>query len=249
MQGSSKQVKFNATTSVLTLSFSFFERPTAERLLQHPFFKQARKKDYLMKSILLDLPPLERRPRKGIHRRRLSYTASDEWDFNDNDNGGRSMKKNEDSCPDAINPPTEHRSSKNTLTSGTSTSMADQPNHVGDLPKPRRHISFGHVVVRNPPQPSASLSTSQPIYSPISDEDPSSFTSPSIASRIKKPTSNPIYYPSNDPTRYPIYGGAEVNRKPKMGIQYQCFVTKLGKSHKKAQGRIRAYAYVKIVQQ
>ncbi|ORZ21622.1 kinase-like domain-containing protein [Absidia repens] len=58
-------------------------RPTVEKLLSHPFFKQARKKEYLVKNILMDLPALERRPRKAIHRRQLSFTTVEEWDFND----------------------------------------------------------------------------------------------------------------------------------------------------------------------
>ncbi|CAO3590121.1 unnamed protein product [Absidia cylindrospora] len=58
-------------------------RPTVEKLLSHPFFKQARKKEYLVKNILVNLPELERRPRKAIHRRQLSFTTVEEWDFND----------------------------------------------------------------------------------------------------------------------------------------------------------------------
>jgi hypothetical protein len=170
----------------------------------------------LIKSILFDLPPLERRPRKRIQRRQVSYTSSDEWDFNDDDNidcdNGNSPLNNlpPHSSSDAIN--SINCSADYVKSYGSS--KADQhdyvtptPREAVDLPTPKRHISFGHVVVRNPPQPSALLSTSQPVYSAIeSDDSPittSSLIGPSIDKRAKKPTSNPSYYP--------IYGESAVS--------------------------------------
>ncbi len=38
------------------------KRPTAEKLLQHSFFKQAKKPEHLVKNLLNDLPPLDVRP-------------------------------------------------------------------------------------------------------------------------------------------------------------------------------------------
>lgn len=160
----------------------------------------------------MDLPPLERRPRKRIQRRQASYTSSDEWDFNDDGgvdcNNGSGTLDNQHLCSvsDAINCSADHvNSHKN--------SKADQPDYVEpreavDLPTPKRHISFGHVVVRNPPQPSALLSTSQPIYSPVSGEESPIATSspivPGIDKRAKKSTNNPSYYP--------IYGESAVSK-------------------------------------
>ncbi|KAI7818409.1 kinase-like domain-containing protein [Gamsiella multidivaricata] len=40
-------------------------RPSAEKLLNHSFFKQAKKKSYLVTSLLANLPPLEQRPPKS----------------------------------------------------------------------------------------------------------------------------------------------------------------------------------------
>lgn len=40
------------------------KRPTSEKLLKHPFFKQARPADYLVKTILNGLPPLGDRYRQ-----------------------------------------------------------------------------------------------------------------------------------------------------------------------------------------
>ncbi|KAF9389694.1 hypothetical protein CPB97_010774 [Podila verticillata] len=45
-------------------------RPTAEKLLSHSFFKQAKKKSYLVSGLLHSLPPLEQRPPK----RKLQYS-------------------------------------------------------------------------------------------------------------------------------------------------------------------------------
>ncbi|KAI8141503.1 kinase-like domain-containing protein [Fennellomyces sp. T-0311] len=90
-------------------------RPTAEKLLQHQFFKQPKRRDYLVKTLLADLPPLEQRPHKKIPQRQISITKTDEWDFQDGDD-------------DTNNKPKEQQPA-------------------------RRHISFGDVVVKNPPQP------------------------------------------------------------------------------------------------
>ncbi|KAI9315501.1 kinase-like domain-containing protein, partial [Dichotomocladium elegans] len=59
------------------------KRPSAEKLLQHPFFKQAKRHDYLVRTLLHNLPPLEqRRPHKQAFRRCTPETqVDDEWDF------------------------------------------------------------------------------------------------------------------------------------------------------------------------
>lgn len=97
--------------------------PSADKLLQHPFFKQAKRKDYLVKSLLADLPPLEQRPRKKLPQRQISITKTDEWDFEGDDD--------------------EETTSQGAV--AQQRSISDQ--------QPKRHISFGDVVVRNPPQP------------------------------------------------------------------------------------------------
>ncbi|GAA6060651.1 hypothetical protein JCM10212_001207 [Sporobolomyces blumeae] len=58
------------------------KRPTAEKLLSHPFFKSAKKKGYLVSAILEDLPPVQDRQQR---RRKLSAGRADtiaSWDFN-----------------------------------------------------------------------------------------------------------------------------------------------------------------------
>jgi serine/threonine-protein kinase OSR1/STK39 len=58
------------------------DRPSAERLLQHTFFRSAKKPSYLVSAILQGLPPLEDRQSR---RRRQSTSVNESigsWDFN-----------------------------------------------------------------------------------------------------------------------------------------------------------------------
>ncbi|KAI8344461.1 kinase-like domain-containing protein [Chlamydoabsidia padenii] len=119
------------------------KRPSAEKLLQHPFFKQSKRKDYLVKSILQDLTPLEQRPRRKISQRQITITKTDEWDFdNDDTNDDNQDIPITDNNND---PPFQQQQQR----------QQQQQNHT-----PKRHISFGDVVIRNPPQPSAISSPS-----------------------------------------------------------------------------------------
>ncbi|KAJ7655202.1 kinase-like domain-containing protein, partial [Mycena polygramma] len=57
------------------------KRPTAEELLQSPFFKSSKKKSYLVGAILKDLPPLtHRQERRAAHGATIHGTV-DSWDF------------------------------------------------------------------------------------------------------------------------------------------------------------------------
>ncbi|KAK9707713.1 hypothetical protein K7432_010032 [Basidiobolus ranarum] len=61
------------------------KRPTAEKLLQHSFFKQAKKKNYLLTAILNNLPPLENRQRKKLSTKQVVPPQVVSWDFSDRD--------------------------------------------------------------------------------------------------------------------------------------------------------------------
>ncbi|KAK0547590.1 hypothetical protein OC846_004784 [Tilletia horrida] len=57
------------------------KRPTAEKLLQHAFFKQARGPKFLVNAILAGLPPLSERQER---RRKMSFSSmatAQSWDF------------------------------------------------------------------------------------------------------------------------------------------------------------------------
>ncbi|CAG8731158.1 22902_t:CDS:10, partial [Racocetra persica] len=62
------------------------KRLSAEKLLNHPFFKIAKKKEYLVTKILQNLPPLEERPHKRVQQKPITYTkGGDTWDFQELD--------------------------------------------------------------------------------------------------------------------------------------------------------------------
>lgn len=94
------------------------KRPSSEKLLQHPFFKQAKKSEWLAKNLISDIPPIENRPVKKFPQKTITNTSTDdEWDFN------------EESVAAAA------------AAAATATATAVTP---------KRHISFGQVVVRKP---------------------------------------------------------------------------------------------------
>ncbi|KXN83614.1 Serine/threonine-protein kinase fray2 [Leucoagaricus sp. SymC.cos] len=57
------------------------KRPTAEQLLQLPFFKAAKKRSYLINTILKNLPPLTRRQERRTSRHPPTVATVDSWDF------------------------------------------------------------------------------------------------------------------------------------------------------------------------
>ncbi|CAG8621496.1 2271_t:CDS:10 [Ambispora leptoticha] len=59
------------------------KRPNTEKLLTHPFFKQAKRKEFLVTKLLQNLPPLEQRPHKRVQQKPITYTRGVSWDFAD----------------------------------------------------------------------------------------------------------------------------------------------------------------------
>lgn len=57
------------------------KRPTAQDLLQTPFFKAAKKKSYLVGAILKDLPPLTQRQERRVNINSQTMHSLDSWDF------------------------------------------------------------------------------------------------------------------------------------------------------------------------
>ncbi|KAJ3576139.1 hypothetical protein NP233_g618 [Leucocoprinus birnbaumii] len=57
------------------------KRPSAEQLLQTPFFRNAKKKSYLINTILKDLPPLTQRQERRASRHPPTVATIESWDF------------------------------------------------------------------------------------------------------------------------------------------------------------------------
>lgn len=113
--------------------------------MSHPFFKLAKKPEWLGKTIIADIPPIETRPIKKVPHKKVSSTSTDEWDFNE---------------------------------------PSEEPiQQIPGLHAPKRHISFGHVVVRKPSSHSASESWS---YSPSNDFTLDLNAAPSVTSPPRK---------------------------------------------------------------
>ncbi|KAI8078654.1 kinase-like domain-containing protein [Halteromyces radiatus] len=108
-------------------------RPSAEKLLQHPFFKQCKKKEYLCKAILSQVLPLDQRPHKTLPQKRVSIESSDQWDFDDTPLPDANTVK---TLPHDI-----ERQIPTRTPIETTTAPPQQPT--------RRHITFGDVIVRD----------------------------------------------------------------------------------------------------
>ncbi|KAF9323647.1 hypothetical protein BG006_001271 [Podila minutissima] len=60
-------------------------RPTAEKLLSHSFFKQAKKRSYLVSGLLHSVPPLEQRPPKKPAQKLEIPEKGVSWNFDGDD--------------------------------------------------------------------------------------------------------------------------------------------------------------------
>ncbi|KAG2186162.1 hypothetical protein INT43_002600 [Umbelopsis isabellina] len=121
------------------------KRPTAEKLIQHLFFKQAKKKDYLAKTLLASLPALENRPHKKIPQKHPSITRTTTWDFDADELEDDQVKQSEQS--EQINEDKGAESDQE-IRNNEVDKTSDMEDKNG-----KKHITFGDVVVRNPPQP------------------------------------------------------------------------------------------------
>lgn len=79
-------------------------RPTVEKLLQHSFFKNAKKNSYLVQNILANLPPITTRS----HNRRPKQTKKEDedngesWDFSDTEGGKEGALSEQHTIPRGV---------------------------------------------------------------------------------------------------------------------------------------------------
>ncbi|KAF0462181.1 kinase-like protein [Gigaspora margarita] len=124
------------------------KRLTAEKLLNHQFFKFAKKKDYLVTKILQNLLPLEQRPHKRVQQKPITYTkGGDTWDFQETDD---------------ITSNSEIRSVTFNMTSDTGelpTSEEDSNTATNVPPKKSRFLFVDQATI---PEPGTQLTLSGP---------------------------------------------------------------------------------------
>ncbi|KAI8578731.1 hypothetical protein K450DRAFT_245242 [Umbelopsis ramanniana AG] len=125
------------------------KRPSAEKLLQHSFFKQAKKKDYLVKTLLASLPPLDQRPHRKVPQKHHSISRTTQWDFDGEENETEESATSEET--EKANPPTS------SVTFAVDQSHPSQSSTPASAGGGKKHISFGDAVVKSPsPAPSPS---------------------------------------------------------------------------------------------
>jgi serine/threonine protein kinase len=181
------------------------KRPSAEKLLLHPFFKQAKKRDYLVKSVLSSVLPLDKRPHRKIPQKHISFESTEQWDFDDDENNTLSDDDNhttaaaekpvntatsasgtstpqqqvqfqQQNVNENINTPAEaavpttvplersrsvvqfedyikanHLDRSKSTSSPSTHHHSSTDNNTSELPPIKKHISFGEVVIKDPP--------------------------------------------------------------------------------------------------
>ncbi|KAG0041688.1 hypothetical protein BGZ83_001445 [Gryganskiella cystojenkinii] len=163
-------------------------RPSAEKLLGHPFFKQAKKKSHLVTALLHNLPPLEQRPQKKSSQKMVMPEKGVSWDFDADDTPLPQPPTSESTRrPRTVTfEPTERPLSTATTDSASSaTDHAYADSHQG-LPTPalpsvslEKPIKKSRFVVEDPASPSIASPPSS--YSVDMSPSPSGAISPALS--------------------------------------------------------------------
>ena len=124
---------------------NLLSRPSAEKLLQHSFFKQAKKKDYLVKTLLTGLQALDQRPHRKVPQKHHSISRTTQWDFDGDDNSEQEAKE----------PTAETHEKGVPIINATSVTFAPaRDQQTASQPSTpaggKKHISFGDAVVKTP---------------------------------------------------------------------------------------------------
>ncbi|KAG0241167.1 hypothetical protein BGX31_001362 [Mortierella sp. GBA43] len=174
-------------------------RPSAEKLLGHSFFRQAKKKSYLVQSLLHNLPPLEQRPPKKAPPKAALPQKGVSWDFDGDDDSepvrprtvkfetsGRPLSTaTVDSLSSSVTMATDSRPSESHLEDGTpSQNVTPAPGPTGDKP-----VKKSRFVIEESP--------SSPAISPLScgtdvSQSVSVATSPSPSQSSTAPTASSV---------------------------------------------------------
>ncbi|CDH59981.1 kinase family protein [Lichtheimia corymbifera JMRC:FSU:9682] len=174
------------------------KRPSAEKLLHHPFFKEAKKKEYLVRTVLSRVPPLEQRPHKKVLQRQVSVEATEQWDFDtpatttaDNKQqqqppSGSEEKKKHITFGEVVvrNPPQPHQQQPTSTSSPTSESKTTSPEIAAPAPSKKSRFVVEDGNSKSDSDHHQSVSSLQRSTSPAYFDDnshPSSTGSPYIS--------------------------------------------------------------------
>jgi serine/threonine protein kinase len=138
------------------------KRPSAEKLLTFPFFKQAKKRDYLIKTILSNTVPLDQRPHKKVPQKHISFESTEQWDFDTLSDEEADSHPKKPETPSIISPTTTPLERSRSMVQfedcpkpvhidrTKSTNVSPITSDVEPIPV-KKHISFGEAVIRDPP--------------------------------------------------------------------------------------------------
>ncbi|KAG2196383.1 hypothetical protein INT47_012887 [Mucor saturninus] len=226
------------------------KRPSAEKLIIHPFFKQAKKRDYLVKSVLANVLPLDKRPHRKIPHKKIAFQTTEQWDFDDTQTENQPIDTvhtpekltvlnttalntpekvtalNTPEKPTALNTPekpilTATPQDTPFLDRSKSTVQFDEcpkPNLVktssihaspiDTIDTPKKHISFGEAVIKDP-----SSSSSRSIMSPVV-ESPSPILSEPAGVAVSYPPPTLSSAPLSKKSRFVIQDSAPSSAHP-----------------------------------
>ncbi|KAF9276090.1 hypothetical protein BGZ88_001943 [Linnemannia elongata] len=175
-------------------------RPSAEKLLNHSFFKQAKKKSHLVTGLLHNLPPLEQRPPKKAPPKANIPEKGVSWDFGAEDTPDEPVRRPRTVTFERPDRPVSTATTESTV-AGTpileSRSLDSMPeddsqqqigtpasSHSGDKPvkKSRFVVEDSSSAVSSPP-------TSN--YGAESHLSPSGMASPSLSHTVVSPVPVP----------------------------------------------------------
>ncbi|KAG0318029.1 hypothetical protein BGZ99_005910 [Dissophora globulifera] len=80
-------------------------RPSAEKLLNHPFFKQAKKRSHLVTTLLHNIPLLEQRPLRRAEKKQVFPEKGVSWNFDADDSSTPSKVETQGAEEDATRRP------------------------------------------------------------------------------------------------------------------------------------------------
>ncbi|KAG0285437.1 hypothetical protein BGZ96_010301 [Linnemannia gamsii] len=110
-------------------------RPTAEKLLNHSFFKQAKKKPYLVSGLLHNLPPIEQRPHKRAMQKPIVIEKGISWNFDGDDADSEEVRRPRTVTFERSDRPASTATTESTHSTGTAmTPTAETARTLDSLP-------------------------------------------------------------------------------------------------------------------